>query len=152
MDNWRKTNETTLPEKEQFYSNLNIEFITDVDYMHGKKIFKDFGIKNLDKQHDLYLKRDTLPLSGVFENFREMCLKIYQLNSAKFIYAPGLAQQAALKKTKVELDILTVIDKLLMVRKGIRGGICNAIYQYTKANNKYMEDYDKNKESSFVNY
>ena len=49
MDNWRKTNETTLPEKEQFYSNLNIEFITDVDYMHGKKIFKDFGIKNLDK-------------------------------------------------------------------------------------------------------
>ena len=81
-----------------------------------------------------------------------MCLKIYELDPAKFLSAPGLARQAALKKTKVKLDLLTDIDMLLMVEKGIRGGICHSIYQYAKANNKYMKDYDKNKESSYLKY
>ena len=79
-------------------------------------------------------------------------LEIYKLNPAKFLSAPGLAWQAALKKTKVKLDLLTDIDILLMVEKGIRGGICHSIYQYAKANNKYMKDYDKNKESSYLKY
>ena len=91
-------------------------------------------------------------LADVFENFRNMCLKIYELDPAKFLSAPGLAWQAALKKTKVKLDLLTDIDMLLMVEKGIRGGICHSIYRYAKANNKYMKDYDKNKESSYLKY
>ena len=91
-------------------------------------------------------------LADVFENFRNMCLKIYELDPAKFLSAPGLAWQAALKKTKVKLDLLTDIDMLLMVEKGIRGGICHSIYRYAKANNKYMKDYDKNKESSYLQY
>ena len=74
-----------------------------------------------------------------------MCLKIYELDPAKFLSAPGLAWQAALKKTKVKLDLLTDIDMLLMVEKGIRGRICHSIYQYAKSNNKCMKDYDKNK-------
>ena len=103
--------------------------------------------KKIRHIHDLYLKSDTLLLPDVFENFREMCLKIYQLDLAKFLSAPRLAWQAALKKTEVKLELLTDIDMLLMVEKGIRGRICNAVYWYEKANNEYMKYYDKNKES-----
>ena len=92
----------------------------------------------------MYVQSDTLLLADVFENFRNMCLEIYELDPAIFLSAPGLAWQAALKKTEVKLDLLVDIDMLLMVEKGIRGGICHSIYRYTKANNKYMKDYDKN--------
>ena len=152
IEDWERFNETTLPEKKKFYSNLNVEEITDVDYMYGKRVCKDFEIKNLGEYHDLYLKSDTLLLADVFENFRKMCLKLYHLDPVKFLSAPGLAWQAALKKTEVKLELLTDIDMLLMVEKGIRGGICHAIHQYAKANNKYMKDYDKNKESSYLKY
>ena len=67
-------------------------------------------------------------LADVFENFRNICVEIYELDLAKFLSAPGLAWQAALKKTKVKLDLLTDIDMLLMVEKRIRGGICHSIY------------------------
>ena len=81
-----------------------------------------------------------------------MCLEIYELDPAKFLLAPGLAWQAALKKTKVKLNLLTDIDMLLMAGKGIGGGICHSIYRYAKDNNKYMKDYDKNKESPCIKY
>ena len=80
-----------------------------------------------------------------------MCLKIYNVDPAKFLLAPGLVEQAALRKAKVKLDLLIGIDMLLMVEKGIRGGICDSIYQYAKANNKYMKDYDENKECHIFN-
>ena len=80
----------------------------------------------------------------------ETCLKIYELDPAEFLPASGLAWQAALKGTKVKLDFLTDTDMLLMLEKGIRGGICHPIYRYVKANNEYMKDYDKNKESSYL--
>ena len=84
----------------------------------------------------------TLLLADVFENFRNMCVKIYDLDPAKNLSAPGLALQAALKHTtKVKLHLLTDINMLLIVKKGIRGGICHTIYQYAKASNKYMKDY-----------
>ena len=91
-------------------------------------------------------------LAHVFEKFRNVCLKVNKLDPAKFLSAPGLAWQAALKKTKVKLDLSTDIDMFLMVEKGIRGGICHSTYRYAKANNKYMKDYDKNKESSYIQY
>ena len=75
-----------------------------------------------------------------------MCLEIYELYPTCFLTAPGLARQTVLKKTKVKLDLLTDIDMLLMLGKGIRGGICHFIYIYVKANNKYMKDYDNNRE------
>ena len=86
------------------------------------------------------------------ENVREMCLKIYHLNPAKFLSAPGLSWQAVLKKAEVKLELLPNIDMLLMVEKGIREGICHAIHLYAKANNKYMKDYDENRESSYLKY
>ena len=132
MDQWKKFNETKLPEKEQFYSNLNLENITDADYMHAKIICKDCEIKKSVEYHDLYLKSDVLLLTDVFENFRIICFKIHNLDLIRFISAPGLAWQAALKKTKVKLDLLTDIDMLLMVENRIRGGICHSIHTYAK--------------------
>ena len=100
----------------------------------------------------MYVQNDTLLLADVFENFRNICLKIYKLDLAKFLSAPGLAWQAALKKTKVKLDLLINISMLLMVEKGIKEGICHSICRYSKANNKGMKDYYKNKESSYLQY
>ena len=91
----------------------------------------------------MYVQRDRLLSADVFENFRNMCLKIYELDLAKLISAPGLAWEGTLKKTQVKLDLLTDIDVLLMVEKSIRGGICNSIYQHAKTNNKCMKNYDK---------
>ena len=120
--------------------------------MHAKRVCKDFEIKKLRECHDLYVQSDTLLLADVFENFRNMYLEIYELDPAKFLSVPGLAWQAALKKTKVKLDLLTNIDMLLMIKKGIRGGIYHSIYRYAKASNKYIKDYDKNKELSYIQY
>ena len=93
----------------------------------------------------MYLKSDTLPLADVFVNFRKMCLKIYHLDHVKFPSATGLAWEAALIKTEVKIELLTDIDMLLMVERGIRGGMFHAIHRYVKANNRYMKDYDENK-------
>ena len=109
-DDWEKFNETSLLEKEDFYSHLNMEDITDADYVHPKRVCKDFEIKHLVEYHDLYVQSNTLLLADVFENFQNICIKIYDLDPVKCFSAPGLAWQAALKKTKVKLDLLTDID------------------------------------------
>ena len=83
---------------------------------------------------------------------RYKCIGIYELDLAQFLFVPGLAWQACLKKTEIKLELLTNVDMLLMVEKGIRGGIYHAIHRYAKANNKYMKNYDKNKESSYIQY
>ena len=100
----------------------------------------------------MYVQSDTLLLADVFENFRNMCIKVYELDAAHFLSTPGLAWQACLKKTEVKLELLTDVDMLLMVEKGITGGICHAIYRYAKASNKYMKNYNKDKEESFLQY
>ena len=152
MDNWERFDETSLPDKEAFYSNLDIKSITSVDYKHAKIVFKELSIKNLGNYHDLYVQSDTLLLADVFENFRNKYIEIYELNPAHFLLAHGLAWQACLKKTEVKLELLTDNNMLLMIEKRIRGGICHAINRYAKANNKYMKHYDKNKESSYLMY
>ena len=98
MDDWEKFNETLLIEKEDIYSHLNMEDITDADYKHGQRVCKDFEIKNLGEFFDLYLESDTLFLADVFENFRNMCSETYEFDPAKFLSALGLAWQAAFKK------------------------------------------------------
>ena len=88
MDSWERFNETLLPDKEAFYSNLNMEDITDVDYRHAKRVFKNLRNKNLGDNHDFYVQSDTLLLADVFENFRNMCIKVYELDPAHFLSAP----------------------------------------------------------------
>ena len=145
MDNWESLIKTSLPNKESFYSNLNMENIEDIDYRHGNNVFKIFELKNLGEYHDLHVQSDTLLLADVFENFRNKCLEVYELDPAHVLSLPGLAWQACLKKTNVELESLNDYDMLLMVEEGIRGGICHSIHRYAKANKEYMKDYNKNR-------
>ena len=91
----------------------------------------------------MYVQCDSMLIADVFENFRDKCIEIYGLDPAHFLSTPGLVWQVCLKKTGVNLELLTDIDMLLMVEEGIRGGICHAIHRYAKANNKYMNNYDK---------
>ena len=151
-DTWEKFSEISLPSKEDFYSNLNMEDISDIDYRHANNVFKIFKLENLGDYHNLYVQSDTLLLADVFNNFRDMCLKEYELDLAHFLSLPGLAWQACLKKTNIELELLTDYDMLLMVEEGIRGGICHSIHRYAKANNKYMKNYNNNEESSYIQY
>ena len=152
VDNWEEIDETSLPNKEDFYSNLNMEDINDIDYRHANNVFKRIELENLGQNHDLYVQSDTLLLADVFGNFRDMCIKVYELDPSHFLSLPGLAWQARLKKTNIELELLTDYDMLLMVEEGIRGGICHSIHRYAKANNKYMKKYNKDEESSYIQY
>ena len=117
MDSWKRFDETSLPDKKAFYSELYLKDITDKDYAHAQKVFEEFGLKNLGDYHGLYVQSDTLLLADVFENFRNKCIEIYELDPAHFLSAPGLARQASLQKIGVEFESLTNTDMLLMVEK-----------------------------------
>ena len=152
MDSQEKFNEESLPDKESFYSELNKKGITDEDYVHAQKVWKVFKIKNLGEYHNLYVQSDTSLFADVFENFRDKCKEIYELDPAHFLSAPGLSWQACFKKTGVKLELLTDNDMLMMVENGIRGGMCHAVYRHAKASNKYMKNHDKNIESPYLEY
>ena len=152
MDTWERFSEISLPSKEDFYSNLNMEVISEIVYRRANNVFKRFKLENLGDYQDLYVQSDTLLLADVFNNFRDMCIKEYELDPAHFLSLPGLAWQACLKKTNIELELLTDYDMLLMVEEGIRGGICHSIHRCAKANNKYMKNYNINQESSYIQY
>ena len=114
MNDWEKLNKTSLTEKED---HLNMDDITDADYAHTKRVSKEFKMKNAGQYHDLYVQSNIFVLVDVFENFRNICLEICELDAVKFLSVPGLARKAALKKTKVKLDLLTDVDVLLMLEK-----------------------------------
>ena len=98
MDDWEKFSKISLSEKEDFYSNLNMEYITDADYVHTERVCKDFEMKNLAEYHDLYVQSDTSLLADVFENFRNMCLEIYELDPAKFLINSWISMASSFKK------------------------------------------------------
>ena len=102
IDSRKKFNENTIPPKEAFYSELNLEAINYADYEHVNNVWEAFEIKNLCEYHDLYIQCAKLLLADVFENFRDKCIEIYEFDPAQFLSAPGLAWQACLKETKVE--------------------------------------------------
>jgi len=106
----------------------------------------------LGEYHDLYLKTDVLLLTDVFENFRDKCLKNIGLDPCHYLTSPGLAWDAALKKTKVKLDLITDIDMQLFIEKGLRGGISYIAHRYAKANNKYLKDYNPELDDSYLMY
>ena len=117
MSEWKKFKETKLPPKEAFYSKLN---------------------KNLGEYHDLYLKTDVILLANVFETFRGVCLKNYDLDPAHFYTAPGLGWKACLKKTRIRLELLLDPDMLLMFEREISGGITQSVHRWARANNPYI--------------
>ena len=152
MDSWKRFNEPVPLVEDHYYSKLNQKGITKEDLKHVKKVCDAFKIKNLGEYHDLYVQSDTSLLADVFENFRDKCIEKDEIDPAHFLSAPGLTWKACLKKTNVKLDLLTDNDMLLMFEKGIRRGMCHATYRYAKANSKYMNNYDENKESSYLEY
>ena len=111
MDNLEKFNETSFPSKKAFYSELNLENITDKDYARANKVWEVFGISNLGQYHNWYVQTDTLLLADIFEN---LCLNKYEFDPVYFVSAPGLAWQACLKQTGVKLELLTDYDMILM--------------------------------------
>ena len=153
MDSVDRLNEDRLPPKSAFYSRLNESNISDEDYIHAQEVWKEFGCESLRDYLKLYNESDVLILADVFESFRDMSMKNYKLDPAWCYTAPGLAWAAALKYTKVKLELLSNVDMLLMYQKGIRGGVSMISKRYAKANNKYMgEAYDPSKPSKFITY
>ena len=128
------------------------ENITETDYLHAQQVWQSFKIQNLGKYSDLYVLSDTLALAGVFENFRNLCLNAYGLDAAHFYTAPGLALQAALRCTGVQLELLTDIDQHLFIENGLRGGISMISHRHTQANNPYISGYDPSKDKSYIMY
>ena len=152
MDDFEKFKKQSLPKKTSFFSRLKQEKVSDEDFEHAQKVWKAFELKNMGDFHDLYLKTDVLLLADVMENFRKLCEKNYELDPAHFFTVPGMAWDAMLKMTGIKLDLLEDVDMLLMIEKGIRGGISNAFKRYAKANNKFMKDFDPAEKSSFIVY
>ena len=153
IDSFEKLKETKLPQKEKFYSRLDEKDISDEDYIHAQKVWEAFEIKSMEGYHNLYNKTDVLLLADVFENFSDICIKNYKLDPAHYYTAPGLAWDAALKITEVELELLSDIDMLMMFEGGIRGGVSMISNRYGKANNKYMgNNFDSSKPSKYIQY
>ena len=152
VNSWDRFNETQLPPIDVFYSNLNMSSISEEDYQHAQRVWKEFGIYNLGDYHDLYLRMDVVLLANVFEAF-DTCLTHYKLDPAHFCTSPGLAWKACLKHTGIKLELLTDLDMLPMFEQGIRGGITQAVCKYASANNKYIGDrFNPKSESSYLQY
>jgi hypothetical protein len=152
MNQWGKFEEQQLPPMHEFYSSLTNENISMQEYEYAVRVFEACGCKSLGEYHDLYLKTDVLLLADVFENFRDMSLKCYDLDPCHFYTSPGLSWQAMLKMTDVSLELMTDIDQILFIEKGIRGGISQISNRYKKANNPYLSEYDPTKEKNFLAY
>ena len=153
MDSEEKFNDTKIPPREAFYSKLSGRGITEKDYKHAGNVWNSFKMKTFKEYHELYNITDVLLLADVFENFRDLCLKIYGLDPVYYFTAPGLAWDACLKITDIELELLSDPNMLLMFEKGIRWGISIISNRYGEANNKYMQKgFNKNKPSKYLMY
>ena len=153
VSSWDKFEETQLPPIEAFYSNFNMSNVSEGDYEHVQRVWKEFRIRSLGEYHDLYLRTDVILLANVFEAFRDTCLEHYSLNPAHFYTSPGLAWKACLKKPGIRLELLTDPYMLLMFERGIRGGITQVVHRYATVNNPYMGDeFDPDECTSYLQY
>ena len=145
--------EKESPSKEDFYSKLTECGITDTEYNHAKTVRNTFNISTLGEYSDIYLKTDVLLLADVFENFQTTCFEAYGLDPAHYYTTPGLTWDAMLKCTQVELQLLTDIDMLMFIERGIRGEVRKCSNRYARANNKFMpDDYNPDEEEKYLMY
>ncbi|XP_067205324.1 uncharacterized protein [Linepithema humile] len=152
IDSVDKLREICLPPCESFYSLLTGETVSESDYAHATNVWQTFSIETLGQYSDLYLKTDVLLLADIFQNFRNTCIKSYGLDLAQYYTLPGYTWDAMLKHTGIKFELLTDIDMVLFVERGIRGGLSQCSNRYAHANNKYMSSYDPSKPSSYLMY
>jgi len=154
MDSFDKFNLNKLPPKSAFYNDLREEEIKDSEYERANTVWNLFNCKNMGDYHDLYLKTDVCILADVFENWRNICLKFYGLDPAYYFTSPSLSWDALLKMTDRKIEVFNneQYDMLLMVEKAKRGGMCMVTKRHSKANNKYLKNYDQNKPSKYISY
>ena len=152
MNSFEKFEDSRLPKKEDFFSVMNNEHITDEEYQHAQNVWNEFGLLSMGEYHDLYLKSDILLLTDVFEIFRKACQQYYELDPAHYFTTPGLSWDAMLKMTKTKLELMSDVDMFLFIEKGMRGGISYIANRYGKANNKYMENYNPEEASKYIMY
>ena len=153
MDSIEKFKEDKPPPQKAFFSKLTGRGITDKNYKHVWNVWNTWNMETMKDYHELYNIADVLQLADVFENFRNLCLKIYGLDPVYYFTAPGLAWDACLKMTNINLELLSDPNMLLMFEKGIRGGISMISNRYGEANNKYMgKNFNKNELSKYLMY
>jgi hypothetical protein len=152
MDSEERFDETSLPPISMFYSHLSKKTIDENCYNRLQSIWNHFNCRNLGDFHDIYLKVDVLLLTAIFQNFRATSIEKFGLDPCHYFSTPGLTWDAALKLTKTKLDLLTDIDMVLMIEKGIRGGISCAMSRHAIANNQQAENYDPTKPTSYITY
>lgn len=153
VDSYERLKDTSLPSIDHFYNELNEANISRKEYKFACQIWEQFQLKTLGEYSDLYLKTDVLLLADVFENFRDTCHTIYKLDPAHYYTSPGLSFDAMLKYTSVQIELLTDVEMLLFVERGIRGGISQCSKRHIKANNKYMNaDYRPEEKSRYLMY
>ena len=162
MNSFERFNEDKLCARKYFYSSTKDKKISEdgeisdghvsiKDDMVCEKIWDKFKMKNMGDYHYHYFKKDVLLLADVFEKFIDTFLKYYELDPCHYFSDPGLSWDAMLKMTGVKLEKISDIDQYLFIEKGRRGVSCIA-RRYAKAKNKYMSDYDSNKQSTFITY
>ncbi|XP_036142333.1 uncharacterized protein LOC105836820 [Monomorium pharaonis] len=153
VDCVEKLEETCLPPRESFYSSLTGDTISENDYAHAVNVWQWFSVRTLGEYSDMYLKIDILLLADIFENFRDKCIESYGLDPAHYYTLPGYTWDAMLKYTKITFELLTDIDMVMFIERGIRGGLSQCSGRYPRANNKYMNSsYDPLKPSSYLMY
>ena len=150
MDSFDRFKETELPSKDKFYSSLRDSHITDEEYEHAKKVWKEFKIKNLKEYTELYCLLDVCLLADIFCQFREKIYNIYKLDVCHYISIPGLSFDAALKYTKCELELVQDPTIYKFLELGIRGGLCGAFHRMSQANNIHSPNYTSDKPTSFI--
>lgn len=153
LDTYSKLDETALPSRDLFYSSINNETVSIENYNHAHYVWQNFNIQNLGEYSDLYMKTDILLLADIFENFREKSVQCYRLDPAYSYTLPNYAWEVMLLYTDIHMELLTDIDMLMFIERGIRGGIAQCITRYARANNKYMQsDYDPNMTTNYLMY
>ncbi|XP_077270171.1 uncharacterized protein LOC143901620 [Temnothorax americanus] len=131
-------------------NSLTGDTVSESDYAHAANVWQRFSVRTLGEYSDLYLKTDVLLLADVFENFRDSC--VASLDPAYYYTLPGFTLDAMLKHTCINFELLTDVDMVMFIERGIRGGLSQCSGRYAKANNKYMESYDSSKPSSYLMY
>ncbi|XP_023312147.1 uncharacterized protein LOC111692389 [Anoplophora glabripennis] len=152
MDSFAKFNIQSLPEQPHFYNRLEDKNISSKQFAHAQKVWNTFKIQNLGEYTDLYMKTDILLLADVFEQFRSSCHKTYGLDPANYYTLPGYTWDSMLFKTRQTLELLTDIDMLMFIERGIRGGLSQCSKRKSVANNKYLPNFDPSKPVKYLTY